>query len=150
MKTERSIKTQILNTGDDSKIIIIRIIVALIFISEGILKYKMIQWLGPGRFTEIGFSHGFFWAYFTGATEILCGLLILFGLLTRLASIPLLIIMIAAFITTKIPLLGTQGFWTFLHEYNLDFSLTLLLILLVIHGGGKYSADLKILQTKIQ
>ena len=147
MKTERSIKTQILNTGDDNKIIFIRIIVGLIFISEGLLKYKLVQWLGPGRFTEIGFSHGFFWAYFTGAVEIFCGLMILSGLLTRLASVPLLIIMIAAFITTKLPLLETKGFWTFLHEYSLDFSLTVLLILLVIHGGGKWSADLKILQS---
>jgi len=118
----------------------------LIFIIEGVLKYKMVQWLGPGRFTEIGFSDAFFWAYFTGAIEILCGLLVLSGLFTRLASLPLLIIMIVAFITTKLPLLGTEGFWIFSHEYRLDFSLTLLLILLIIYGGGKWSVDLKILQ----
>ena len=147
MKTERSIKSQILNTGNDNKIIVLRLIVGLIFISEGIQKYLFLEILGPGRFQDIGFSHALFWAYFTGVFEIFCGILILFGLLTRLASIPLLVIMITAFITTKLPMLYTEGFWTFLHEYNIDFSLTLLLILLIIYGGGKWSVDSKILRS---
>jgi uncharacterized membrane protein YphA (DoxX/SURF4 family) len=148
MKTESSIRTQILNTGNDNKIIIIRLIVGLIFISEGIQKYLIVTMLGPAFFKEIGFSNPAFWAHFTGAFEIFCGILILFGLLTRLASIPLLTIMITALITTKLPLLATQGVWTFLHNYSTDFSLTLLLILLIIYGGGKWSVDFKILLSK--
>ena len=146
MKTESSIKTQILNTGNDNRIIFIRLIVGLIFISEGIQKYLFLEMLGPGRFLEFGFSNPRFWAYFTGASEIFCGILILFGLLTRLATIPLLTIMITAFITTKLPLLTTKGFWTFAHEYRTDFSLTLLLILLVIYGGGKWSLDKRLVK----
>ena len=65
---------------------------------------------GPAFFKEIGLNNPMFWVYFTGAFEIFCGILILFGLLTRLASIPLLTIMIIAFITTKLPLLTTNGF----------------------------------------
>ena len=148
MKTQGNIKTQILNTGDDNKIIIIRLIVGLIFISEGIQKYLIVTMLGPAFFKEIGFSDPAFWAYFTGTFEIFCGILILFGFLTRLASIPLLTIMITALITTKLPLLATRGFWTFLHDYRTDFSLTLLLILLIIYGGGKWSTDFKILLSK--
>ena len=148
MKAERSIKTQILSTESDSKIIFIRLIVGLIFISEGIQKYLIVSTLGPAYFEEIGFINAMFWSYFTGAFEILCGFLILFGLLTRLASIPLLIIMITAFITTKLPLLVTKSFWTFAHDYDADFSLTLLLILLIIYGGGKWSVDLKILLSR--
>lgn len=148
MKTESSIKSLILNTNNDSKIIFIRLIVGLIFISEGIQKYLIVTIFGPTFFKEIGFGHPLFWADFAGAFEIFCGILILFGLLTRLASIPLLIIMITAFITTKLPLLTTKGIWTFAHEYSTDFSLTLLLILLIIYGGGKYSFDLKILHLK--
>ncbi len=91
MKTVSSLKTKILGTGNDNKTIIIRIIAGLIFIPEGILKYKQVQWLGPGRFTESGFTNPFFRAYFTGAIEILCGALVLSGLLTRLASVLLLI-----------------------------------------------------------
>ena len=147
MKTESNIKTQILNTGDDNKLIFIRLIVGLIFISEGIQKYLILDVLGPAFFKEIGFTHPMLWAYFTGAFEIFCGILILFGLLTRLASIPLLTIMITAFITVKLPLLNNRGFWTFLHEYNIDFSLTLLLILLIIYGSGKWSVDSKILRS---
>ena len=148
MKTDSSIKTRILNTGNDNKIIFIRLIVGLIFISEGIQKYLFLESLGPGRFMQIGFSHPYFWAYFTGAFEIFCGTLILLGLLTRLASIPLLIIMIIAFITTKLPIMYYKGFWTFLHEYRTDFSLTLLLILLIIYGAGSRSFDLKMQQSE--
>jgi len=148
MKSETSIKTQILNTESDNKIIVLRLLVGLIFISEGIQKYLFMEVLGAGRFMEIGFSNAIFWAYFTGAFEIFCGILILLGLLTRLASIPLLVIMITAFITTKLPLLLNRGFWMFSHEFRTDFALTLLLILLIIYGGGNRSVDLKILQSK--
>jgi len=148
MKTGNSIKSKILDTGNDNKLIFIRLIVGFIFISEGLQKYLFLQVYGPGFFQEIGFSHAFFWAYFTGAFEIFCGILVLCGLLTRLASIPLLIIMITAFISTKLPLIANKGFWTFLHESNTEFSLTLLIISLIIYGGGNLSVDLKILQSK--
>jgi putative oxidoreductase len=148
MKKENSLKTMILNTGNDNKIIIIRIIVGLIFISEGVQKCVIVTAFGPDFFKDIGFTHPLFWTYFTGTFEISCGALVLFGLLTRLASIPLLIIMITAFITTKLPLLSFKGIWTFLHLYSIDFSLTLQLILLIIFGGGKWSADLKFLRSE--
>jgi len=144
MKKEQGILNRILGTGNDSKMIIIRIIVGLIFISEGLLKYKQAQWLGPGRFSEIGFSHPFFWAYLTGAIEIFFGILVFLGFLTRISSIPLLIIMVTAFISTKMPLIADRGIWTFMHEYTTDFALSLLLILILIHGGGKWSFDTRL------
>jgi len=147
MKTAGGIAGRILRTENDNKIIVIRIITGLIFISEGLLKYKQAQWLGPGRFDEIGFSNPFFWAYFTGAVEMFCGTLVLIGLLTRPASIPLLIIMGTALFTTKLPVIETRGIWTFMHDYTTDFALTLLLILLIIHGAGRWSADMKLFQS---
>lgn len=147
MSRYNNLKKQILNTGDDNIIIFIRLIVGLIFLSEGIQKYLFLESLGPGRFMQIGFNHPYFWAYFTGAFEMFCGILILMGFLTRLASIPLFTIMIIAFITTKLPILNYKGFWTFLHEYRTDFSLTILLIPLIIYGGGKWSVDLGILKS---
>lgn len=150
MKTENNKIIQILNTKDDNKLIFIRLIVGLVFFSEGIQKYLIVTALGPEFFKEIGFLHPMFWAYFTGAFEMLCGILILLGLLTRLASIPLLIIIITAFITTKLPILNSSGLLTFLHEYRIDFSLTLLLILLFIYGGGRWSVDLRILLSRNQ
>lgn len=150
MKTGDAIITKILDTGDDSKIIFARIITGLIFISEGIQKYIIVTMLGPAYFAEIGFGRPMFWSYFTGTFEILCGILILIGLLTRLASIPLLIIMATAFFKTKLPILFSDGFMTFAHEYRIDFALTLLLTMIFIFGAGKWSADSKILNSKNQ
>jgi uncharacterized membrane protein YphA (DoxX/SURF4 family) len=76
-----------------------------------------------------------------GLVEIICGALLLIGLLSRLASVFLLIIMAVAFITTKIPILSEKGFWSFAHEYRTDFAMTLLLIMLLYFGGGNYSVD---------
>jgi len=121
-----------------------RLAVGLIFLSEGLQKYIRPEEVGTGRFEKIGFSAPVFWAYFTGGFEIVCGILILLGLLTRLAAIPLLIIMITAFISTKIPILMDKGFWSFAHEYRTDFAMTLLLIFLLIYGGGRKSIDRKI------
>ena len=120
-----------------------RIIVGLIFLTEGIQKFLFPELLGMGRFAKIGFIHPEFWALFTACFEITCGVLVLFGFLTRIASIPLIIIMVTAFITTKYPLLVEKGVWIFAHEYRTDFAMTLLLLLLLIYGGGKYSIDKK-------
>jgi uncharacterized membrane protein YphA (DoxX/SURF4 family) len=150
MRTGAGIMTNILNTANDSKLIFARVATGLIFLSEGIQKYLIVSMIGPAYFKEIGFGHPLFWAHFTGAFEISCGILILIGLITRIASIPLLIIMIAAFFTTKLPLLLNSGFLTFAHEYRIDFALTMLLLLQIIYGGGKWSADLKISQRKIK
>jgi putative oxidoreductase len=113
----------------------------LVFLTEGIQKFLFPDLLGPGRFEKIGFSDPAFWAYFTGTFEILCSTLILMGLLTRLASVPLLIIMATAFITTKWPILINKGFWVMSHEYRTDFAMTILLSYLLISGGGMWSVD---------
>jgi putative oxidoreductase len=125
-----------------------RLAVGLIFFSEGLQKFLFPDEVGAGRFTKIGFSNPSFWAHFTGTFEIICGFLILIGLLTRFAVIPLLIIMIVAFITTKYPILVDKGFWSMAHEYRTDFAMTLLLIYLLIYGGGNNSIDKKISESK--
>jgi putative oxidoreductase len=125
----------------DNRSVLVRIVVGLIFLTEGIQKYLFPELLGTGRFMKIGFNNPAFWAYFTGAFEIICGLLVLFGLFTRLASVPLFIIMMVAFVTTKWPLLINKGFWVMAHEYRTDFAMTLLLIFLMIYGSGHWSID---------
>ena len=123
---------------------IVRFIVGLIFLSEGIQKFLFPELLGPGRFLKIGFSDPTFWAYFTGTFELVCSVLIIVGLLTRLATIPLFIVMLTAFVTTKFPILVDKGIWAMLHEYRTDFALTMLLIYLYIFGSGRWSLDSKI------
>jgi uncharacterized membrane protein YphA (DoxX/SURF4 family) len=126
-----------------------RLAVGLIFLSEGLQKYIRPEEVGTGRFEKIGFPNPALWAYFTGSFEIVCGILILLGFLTRLAAIPLLIVMLTAFVTTKIPILLDKGFWAFAHDYRTDFAMTLLLIFLLIYGGGRNSVDMKNSQTLI-
>jgi uncharacterized membrane protein YphA (DoxX/SURF4 family) len=134
----------IFKTQDDNRAILVRLIVGLVFLTEGIQKYLFPDLLGTGRFLTIGFNNPAFWAYFTGTFEILCGILVIMGLITRLASIPLIIIMVTAFITTKIPILVHKGVWPWAHEYRTDFAMTLLLIYLLIYGAGRLSFDSKI------
>jgi uncharacterized membrane protein YphA (DoxX/SURF4 family) len=119
--------------------ILIRLVVGLIFLSEGLQKYLFPGLLGTGRFEKTGFSHPQFWAYFTGSFEMLCGLMVLLGLFLPLAVIPLFIIMMVAFVTTKWPLLIEKGFWPFAHEYRTDFAMTLLLIFLFLYGSKSKS-----------
>jgi len=124
-----------------SPVLVARLTVGLVFLTEGIQKFLFPAILGEGRFEKIGFSNPEFWAYFTGTFEILCGILVIAGFLTRFASVPLLIIMITAFITTKIPILAAHGFWNFAHEYRTDFCMTMLLLFILYYGGGGFSAD---------
>jgi putative oxidoreductase len=149
MKTKKRSGAFLFNTDDDKRAILIRLTVGLIFLTEGIQKYLFPDLLGIGRFLTIGFSHPAFWAYFTGTFEIICGTLIILGLITRLASIPLIIIMITAFITTKIPILLHKGIWPWAHEYRTDFAMTLLLLYLLIYGAGRWSIDSKITNIRI-
>lgn len=125
-------------------LIIPRIVVGLIFLSEGIQKFLYPELVGTGRFIKIGFSNPEFWSYFTASFEIFCGILVLIGLLMRLASIPLLIIMATAFVTTKYPLLVEKGFWIFAHEYRTDFTMSMLLLFILYYGAGSISIDKKI------
>jgi putative oxidoreductase len=144
MKKNNGSKSIFFKTEVDNNVILIRIVVGLIFLSEGIQKFLFPDLLGTVRFEKIGFSDPSFWAYFTATFEIICGSLILIGLLARVAALPLLIIMITAFITTKWPILVSKGFWTMAHEYRTDFAMTALLIYLLINGSGSLSIDSKI------
>ena len=124
--------------------LLIRLTVGLIFLSEGIQKFIRPDEVGEGRFTKIGFSNPAFWAQFTACFEIICSLLIIIGLLTRIATIPLLIVMAVAFITTKYPILVDKGFWSFAHEYRTDFAMTMLLIFFLTRPVAGIAFDRKI------
>jgi putative oxidoreductase len=147
MNSTKSLIIKMLATIDDNRSILIRLIVGLIFLSEGIQKYLFPELVGTGRFIKIGFRNPEFFAYFTATFEIICGALVLIGLFTRLASIPLFIIMVTAFITTKWPILIDKGFWSMAHEYRTDFSMTLLLLYLIIYGSGMWSIDSGIIKS---
>lgn len=121
--------------------IIIRLMVGLVFFSEGIQKFLFPDQLGVGRFIKIGIPFSEIMAPFVGIVEINCGLLLFLGFLTRLAAIPLLIDIIVAITSTKIPLLFDKGFWPMAHESRTDFCMLLGSIFLIIVGSGKWSID---------
>ena len=134
-------KNRILNTDNSKTTILIRLMVGVVFLFEGIQKFLFVDTLGAGRFEKIGLPSPEFLGSFVGCFEIVCGTLILFGLLTRLASIPLIIIMLVAIATTKLEILTQKGFWGMMHESRTDWAMLLGSVFLLIKGGGFWSVD---------
>ena len=128
--------------------ILIRLLVGLVFLSEGIQKFLFPAADGAGRFAKLGIPHPQFFGPFVGATEIICGILLLIDLYTRLAAGPLLIVILVAIYTTKVVTFGQKGFWATAHDGRADFCMLIGLIFLLIYGAGKYSADSKLPKRK--
>jgi putative oxidoreductase len=104
-------------------ILLIRVLVGWVFLSEGIQKFLLPDALGVGRFVKIGIPWPQTMAPFVEVVEIACGTLLLLGLLTRLATIPLLVDICVALYSTKIVTLAKNGIWSTLHEARTDVSL---------------------------
>jgi putative oxidoreductase len=146
---------RIIATDDERWRILVRLIVGLVvFFPEGIQKLAFPAILGAGRFAKIGIPAPEAMGPFVGTVEIVCGALIIVGLLTRLATIPLIITMIVAIISTKLPILVGHdvalfhlgdtkrlGFWSAAHEARTDFCMLLGCIYLLIVGAGGWSLD---------
>jgi len=141
---------RLLSTDAPPATILVRLFVGAVFLSEGIQKFLYPAELGTGRFAKIGLSHPEIMAPFAGTCEIVCGALVIVGLLTRLAALVLLIDITVAIISTKIPILlghgfggfalpnlPRYGFWSMMHEARIDFSMWLGLVFLLIVGAGK-------------
>ncbi len=125
-----------------------------VFLSEGLQKFLFAAAHGPGRFERMGFPQPDFWANFVGVFEVLCGILLLAGLITRGAALVMLINMTVAIVVTKIPIgfaesfgpfvlrdLKNYGFWSMAHEMRTDFAMWLGSLFLLIEGGGQWSMD---------
>ena len=134
--------------------ILVRLMVGGVFMAEGIQKFVYADELGIGRFAKIGIPSPEIMGPFVGLVEIVCGALVIVGLLTRLAAIPLLIDISVAILSTKLPILLGHGYWTFtlpklsrygfwsmVHEARTDFSMWLGLVFLLIVGAGTLSLD---------
>lgn len=147
-------KEKLLASDAPSSVLLIRLMVGGLFLSEGIQKFLFAAQLGSGRFERIGIPFPELMGPMVGAFELICGILILAGLLTRLASIPLIVIMLTALFTTKIPILIGQdflifhvralsryGFWSMMHESRNDICLLLGSTFLLIVGAGRVSLD---------
>ncbi len=139
-------------TDGPRSILILRLMAGGVFFWEGLLKFVYTN-QGVGRFTKLGIPFPHFTATFVGGLEIVGGLLLLSGLLTRLIAIPFVIEMIVAILSTKISIfLGTSplplppvppkiGFWAVLHEIRSDYAQILTSTFLLINGPGQWSLD---------
>ena len=121
--------------------VLVRILVGWVFLSEGIQKFLFPAALGVGRFAKIGIPSPQALAPFVGAVEVGCGALVLLGLFTRWATVPLLINIGVALYTTKLPMLAKDGVWSALHEARTDLSMVFGLLFLLIVGGGSIALD---------
>jgi len=117
--------------------VLIRVAVGAVFLSEGIQKLLFPVEAGAGRFAKIGLPSPDILAPCVGSFEILCVTLVLLGLLTRIAAIPLLIVMCGAIYSTKIPIHLKSGFWKMAHEARTDFSMPMGSLFLVIVGARR-------------
>ncbi|MBI1361887.1 MAG: DoxX family membrane protein [Alphaproteobacteria bacterium] len=140
--------------GQGAWTILVRLLLGGVFFPEGIQKLIFPDILGAGRFVGIGIPFPEFTGPLVGWFELICGLLILLGLFSRLAAIPLIVIMIVAIVSTKIPVflgedwwifhlhkLDRYGFWSFLHETRADWAMLLGALFMLLSGGGRWSLD---------
>jgi putative oxidoreductase len=136
-------------SGHPAGNLLIRTMVGVVFLSEGIQKLLFAEKLGAGRFEVIGLPVPEVLGPLVGTTEIICGVLVLAGFLTRLAAIPLVLVMLTAIITTKLPLLQDGGFWKMMHESRTDWAMLLGSLFLILEGPGRWSLDQKITRSRI-
>ena len=137
--------------------LVLRLMAGGVFLWEGILKFVYVN-QGVGRFTKLGMPFPHFTATFVGYLEIVGGLLLLTGLMTRMIAIPFIAEMIVAMLSTKIALyLGRSplplppsppqvGVWAVLHEIRSEYAQLLTVIFLLVNGPGKWSLDAVLLR----
>ena len=144
-------------TDGPKSTLLLRLMAGGVFFWEGILKFAYVN-QGVGRFTKLGLPFPHFTATFIGCLEIVGGLLLLTGLMTRLIAIPFVAEMIVAILSTKISLyLGRSplplppappqtGLWAVLHEIRSEYAQILTVLFLLINGPGAWSLDAVLLR----
>lgn len=135
---------RLVNTRAPAAVLVIRLLVGGVFVLEGIKKFLFVDQWGAGRFARIGIPAPQIMGPFVGVVEILCGCLLLIGLLTRVASLFLLIDISVAIASTKIPLLLKSGFWPMEAEARTDYSMLMGLLFLLLAGAGSWSVDARL------
>jgi putative oxidoreductase len=136
---------QRLQISGSRAIILIRLMVGIVFLSEGIQKFLYPAEMGAGRFAKIGIPSPELMGPFVGVAEIVCGALILLGLFVRLAAAVMLIDISVALLSTKLPILlgravgpfslpklPRYGVWSSLHEARVDLCMWLGSLFLIL------------------
>ncbi len=145
-------------TSAPAAVVLIRLAVGPVFLSEGLQKFLFPAEVGAGRFAKIGIPSPEVAAPLVGVVEIVCGALVILGLFTRPAAVALVIDMAVAIISTKVPILLGRGFWGFglrqlpyygfwgmAHEARTDWAMLLGSIFLLAVGAGAWSLDARLM-----
>ncbi|MGK8558912.1 DoxX family protein [Nocardia gipuzkoensis] len=147
--------TRLTTPSAPAAVVLIRFYVGAIFLFEGIQKFLYPDQLGTGRFDKAGIPAPGFVAPLDGVFEIACGALILAGMLTRLAAIPMIVNMAGALLITKLPILWgdaplftkDSGWWDFVHESRTDLAILCGSLFLLLVGAGAWSLDARLRAT---
>lgn len=146
----------ILRTDAPAAVILVRLAVGFTFMVAGSSKLRDLS-STSGFFEGIGFPAPAELAGMVGTFELLGGLLVLVGLFTRIAVLPLIAIMVMAILSTKVPTLvggpfgpfsaprgPNVGLAAFLTASRLDFSMLMTTIFLLVVGAGRASLDARL------
>ncbi|MDD4868684.1 MAG: DoxX family protein [Mycobacterium sp.] len=144
--------SRLLATRAPAAVALIRLYVGLVFACEGMLKFLRPATLGTGRFHKAGIPAPALFATLDGVFETACGILILVGLLTRVAAVPMIVDMLGALLITKAPIVpghaalfhAERGWWDFLHESRLDLAQLCGSVFLLVVGAGTLSLDARL------
>ena len=131
-------------------LLLIRIIVGIIFLTEGILKLVYPGELGAGRFAHIGLPMPHILAPFVGGVEIAAGAALILNAYSGAAAILLLCVIVTAIVTTKVPILlghgfgpfsvprntAHTGFLGFIHEARTDLAMLFSLAAILVDARG--------------
>ncbi|MEV6430425.1 DoxX family protein [Nocardia sp. NPDC051463] len=140
------------STTAPASVILIRLYVGAVFLFEGIQKFLYPDALGTGRFDKAGIPAPGVFGPLDGIFEIVCGALLLAGLFTRLAAVPMFVDMVGALLITKLPILwgdaplftGKSGWWAFIHESRTDLAQLCGSLFLLVVGAGAWSLDARL------
>ena len=138
---------RLLRSDAPASVAIVRVLVGAVFLSEGVQKFLFPAELRVGRFTKIGIPRPELLAPFVGVVEIVAGVLVIVGLAPRLAAIALIVDMLVAIATTKLPILAKKGFFAMAHEARTDWSMLLGSLFLLVEGAGPLSIDARLLRS---
>jgi len=141
--------------------ILIRVMVGLVFLLEGVLKFVRPAEVGAGRFAAIGLPYPEQLAPLVGGIEIGGGAAILFNIFAGDVAIVLLVVIFVALVSTKFPImlgrplgpftlekLNNYGWLSFFHQARTDFCMIFGLLAVAIESGLKVGRRRRWYQSK--
>ena len=116
--------------------LLFRLVAGVLFATTGWVAVHALDDV-TAYFAELGIPLPGVSAVLVGFGELLCGVLLVVGLLSRLAAVPLIVFMVVAIAAAKLP--GVHGVRDFL--MLVEPSLVAMLVAIAITGPGEVSVD---------